>query len=168
MLVLLTADHFDELQARRHEWGADKWDEVWDRIPHLRPVGSRSDLQQSIALLLRDAASERGLVPVLGAFEAYHPDSHSSSEGGEPRLRGDQAATAAVAVDIIGRDDDRRQRLSLLASDQVEEVVIVDLEDRRVDWLALVDTTYKPVAQSRLIGLSPVTLATMIAWPADA
>ncbi len=58
------------------EWGADKRDEVWAGIHHLRPVGCHSALQQALALLMRLCAEAHGLVPVLGAFEPRRLDDH--------------------------------------------------------------------------------------------
>lgn len=162
MLALLAVDLFDELQARRHDWGADKWDEVWDSVPHLRPVGAHSDLQQQVAVLVRNAAIAHGLVPVLGAFEPRDPGEHP--EGRPGRLRGDQVATAALAVDIVTSREDRPRRLSWLASARVEEVVILDLDRHSVEWLALADGRYEPVDTSGLLGLSAAWLAEAVAW----
>lgn len=166
MLVLLTEAHFEEVQARRHEWGADKQDEVWDGIQHLVPVGTHSTLQQALALCLLPRAAEHGLVPVLGAFERREPGDRCASDVGPSRLRGDRASTAALAVEIVTRGDDFRQRLPLLADDRVGEVVIIDLGRRTADWFALVGSEYAPVETSRLIDLGPAKLAEMIEWPA--
>jgi len=165
MLVLLADDHFDELQARRHVWGADKLDEVWTGIPHLSQVDRHSRLQQAIALLLHRAARERGLVAVLGAYEPSKPDPHGSPSDA-PRLRGDQASTAALAVEIVTCGDDVAERLRSLAADRVGEVVVVDPDRRTVDWLALADNEYQPIEMSRLIDHGPKRLAEMIEWSA--
>jgi len=124
MLVLLDRDQLDEVLARRRAWGADKLDEVWEGVPHLgQQVGRHASLQRQLALLLRGAAEERGLVAVLGAYEPCPPDSPFGS--GE-RVRGDSAGTAALAVEIIDADDGE-ERLAALAADRINEVVLVDL-----------------------------------------
>ena len=164
--MLLTDDHFDEVQARRRAWGADKLDEVWTGIPHLRPVGEHSNLQHSIAVRMRPAAAQRGLVAVLGAYEPRDVDEHGGADAASARVRGDQASTAALAVEIVTREDDVRQRLAALAADRIGEVVVVDLARHSVEWFALIGGTYEATEISRVIDLGPATLAEMIHWPA--
>ena len=165
MLALLAEDDFAELQARRRAWGADKLDEVWTGIHHLRPVGPDSELQQAIALWLRPLASERGLVPVLGAYDPRDPADGGPADVGETRLRGDQAACAVLAVEIVNAAEDVQRRLSALAADRVDELVIVDPERRTVDWFALVDGDYEPTDRSQLIDCTSGGLAVSIEWP---
>src|ERR1700733_1535356 len=105
MLALLADKDFAELQTRRRDWGADRLDEVWTGVHHLRPVGPDSELQQAIAICLRPLASERGLVPVLGAYDPRDPEDRGQADVGEPRLRGDQAASAELAVEIVTAAD---------------------------------------------------------------
>ena len=165
MLVLLDRDQLDAVLARRRAWGADKLDEVWEGVPHVgQQVGHPASLQQQLALLLSGAAEERGLVPVLGAYEPSPPGS-PFGENGE-RVRGDSAGTAALAVEIIDTDHAEEQ-LSALAADRVNEVVLVDLGARTVRWLALADGEYRPTDASRVIDLRPATLAESIHWPSD-
>ena len=163
MLALLADTHFAELQARRREWGADKLDEVWTGIHHLRPVGPDSELQQAIARCLRPLASERGLVPVLGAYDPRDPDDRGQAEVEEARLRGDQAACAELAVEIV--TDAVQLRRSALAADRVAELVTVDAERRTVHWLVLVDGDYEPTDTSQLIDCTAGGLAAAIEWP---
>jgi hypothetical protein len=165
MLALLADTHFAELQARRREWGADKLDEVWTGIHHLRPVGPDSELQQAIALCLRPVASERGLVPVLGAYDPRDPADGRLADVGEVRLRGDQAASAVLAVEIVNAAEDVQRCLSALAADRVDELVIVDPESRNVSWFALVDGDYEPTDRSQLIDCTAGGLAEAIEWP---
>jgi hypothetical protein len=165
VLVLLDRDHLDEVQARRHAWGADVFDEVWDGVPHLgQQVGRHPDLQQQLAVLLGDAAGERGLVAVLGAYEPRPPGSPFGESAA--RIRGDSAGTAALVVEIIDADADE-ERLSALAADRVNEVMLVDLGQRTVRWLALGDGEYRPTEASRVIDLRPRALAESINWPSD-
>jgi hypothetical protein len=49
----------------------------------------------------------------------------------------------------------------------VDELLIVDLQKRRVDWLGLESGgEYAPVERSRLIGLGSAELAERLGWPA--
>ena len=165
MLALLAEDDFAEVQARRREWGADRLDEVWTGIHHLQPVGPHSQLQQAIAVLLRPFAAERGLVPALGAYDRRDPGEHGWSDIAQPILRGDHAASAALAVKIVSHAEETPGQLSSFAADHVRELVIIDVEARTVDWLALVGDDYEHVDTSRLIDCSRGKLAQTIEWP---
>lgn len=163
--MLLDRDQLEEVLARRRAWGADKLDEVWEGVPHLgQQVGRHPGLQQRLALLLGGAAEERGLVAVLGAYEPCPPGSPSGASG--VRVPGDSAGTAPLAVEIVDADD-CEERLSMLAADRIDEVVLVDLGARTVRWLALADGEYRPTAASRLIDVRPAALAESITWPSD-
>ena len=165
MLVLLDRDQLEEVLARRRAWGADKLDEVWEGVPHLgQQVGRHASLQQQLALLLGGAAEARGLIAVLGAYEPCAPDS-PFGESGE-RVRGDSAGTAALAVEIVDVDH-RDERLSALAADRIDEVVLIDLGANTVRWLALTDGGYRPTDASRVIDLAADALAESINWPGD-
>lgn len=165
MLVLLDRDHFDEVLARRRAWGADKLDEVWEGVPHLgQQVGRHASLQQQLALLLTSPAEERGLVAVLGAYEPPPPGSPFGAS--VARVRGDSAGTAALAVEIIDAQEGD-ERLSTLAADRVNEVLLVDLAARTVRWLTLADGEYQPTDASCVIGVRPAALAQTIDWPTD-
>jgi hypothetical protein len=166
MLALLDANQFAALVDRRHAWGVDVFDELWEGVRHHPPVGPHSALQQALALALRDRAGERGLTPVLGAFEPRDPDAGHGHKDAEPLLRGDMAASAALAVEIVPAPDRAEPRLAGLAADRVGEVVVVDLRRRVVTWLALLDGGYRPVERSELLGLDGAALAQLISWPA--
>lgn len=163
MLALLDRDHLDEVLARRHAWGADRFDEVWEGVPHFgRVVGPRSELQQQLALLLRPAASAAGLVAVLGAYDPPEPGSPPRAIA--VRVRGDGAGTAALAVEIVDAGD-RDGRMSAIAADRVGELMLVDPRERTVRWLVLADGAYRSVDASGVIHLDPAELAGAIDWP---
>ena len=47
----------------------------------------------------------------------------------------------------------------------VGELLIVDPQERRVDWLSLTGGEYKPTDRSALIDCGPSDLAERIGWP---
>jgi hypothetical protein len=165
MLALIAEDHFAHVQVHRRAWGADKLDEMWTGIHHLQPVGPHPKLQHAIALRLQPLASERGLVPVLGAYDPGEPAANGRTDAWPFNLLGDQASTAALAVEIVPRVGDIERRLSGCAADRVSEVVIINVDARTVDWLALVDGGYGPIGSSRVIDCAPSALVATIEWP---
>jgi hypothetical protein len=166
MLALLDAHQLAALVDRRLAWGVDVFDEVWEGVRHHPPVGPHSVLQQALGLALRDRAQERGLTPVLGAFQPRDPDAGHGHKDAQPRLRGDMAASAALAVEIVPAPHWTEPRLAGLAADRVKEVVVLDLRRRVVTWLALLAGGYRPVKRSALLGLDAAALAPLISWPA--
>jgi hypothetical protein len=70
-----------------------------------------------------------------------------------------------LAVKFVSRPEYIPAPLSAFAADHVRELVMIDREERTVDWFALVGDDYEPVDTSRLIDCSPATLAEGIGWP---
>jgi hypothetical protein len=106
------------------------------------------------------------LTPVLGAFEPRDPDAGHGRRDAEPVLRGDMAASAALAVEIVPASDWAESRLAGLAADRVTEVAVVDLRRRALTWLERVAGRYRPVERSALLGLHAAALTPLISWPA--
>lgn len=68
-------------------------------------------------------------------------------------------------MEILSPDDDSWQKLPFYAAHDVDEVLIVDPDERRVHWLALAEGEYQPVERSGLIDLGAAALAQRIDWP---
>jgi hypothetical protein len=167
VLALLDEDHLAALLARRREWGADVLDEVWSGVRRHLPIGDHGSLQQSLAELLLASAGPRRSVPILGAYEPCGPDSGARAGQTRQPLRGDESASAALAVEIIPSQGRVTPRLAALAADHVGEVVVVDVERRTVVCLALAEGEYRPVDRSELLDLDSAALSQMIAWPSN-
>jgi hypothetical protein len=72
-------------------------------------------------------------------------------------------------LEIVLPDDDTWKKLAFHAAPQVDELLIVDPEKRRVDWLGLEPAgEYAPLERSRWIGLGPAGLAQRLDWPPPA
>ena len=69
-------------------------------------------------------------------------------------------------VEIVSPNDDTWKKLAFYAAHHVDELLIVDPEKRRVDWLRLEPAgEYAPIECSRLIELGPAELAERLDWP---
>lgn len=73
--------------------------------------------------------------------------------------------TAALVVEIVSPDDETWQKLPFYAAHGVDEVLIVDPEERSVHWLGLAGDEYSEVERSGLIELGAAELAERIDWP---
>ena len=89
-------------------------------------------------------------------------------DGGLFRPRPDEVyvPTAALVVEIVLPDDKTWEKLGFYAAHRVEELLIVDPQERRVHLLALQPNgEYGPIERSVLIALGPAELAEQIDWP---
>ncbi len=161
----------DELLERRRRSGLDRLDEVWEGVLHLvaAPRGEHAYLTQQLAVALGRPARVAGLVPAMGKFnlgESEHD--YRVPDGGvhRERPRGVWLATAAIVVEIVSPGDESWEKLPFYARQRVDEVLIVDPQERAVHWLALAAAgTYEPVERSALIDLGAADLSARIDWP---
>lgn len=164
----LPAD-FEALLRRRRATGADRRDEVWEGVLHMTPALQRrhADLQAQLLALLRPRALAVGLRP-LGDFNLGRPDDYRIPDAGLAPPGEDTLylATASLVVEIRSPRDETLQKLPFFAAHQVQEVVVVDPDARKLDWLTLTGARrYDPIELSRLIDLGPADLAAQIDWP---
>jgi Uma2 family endonuclease len=157
------------LLERRRRWGADTHDEVWDGVLHMTPAPSHAHavLNAALTALLREPAAAAGLA-VTDAFNLG--DSKEDFRVPDGGLHRPGAAemwhpTAALAVEVVSPGDETWQKLPFYAAHHVDEVLIVDPQQRKADWLALDDGQYRPIERSGLIDLGPAELAGQIDWP---
>ena len=162
-------DAIAELLERRRLAGADRRDEVWEGVLHMAPVphGRHDDVQQQIAVLLDGPARAAGLLPTIGGFNLGEPDDYRVPDGGLRRGRSDDVyfSTAALVLEVVSPGDESWEKLPFYAAHRVDEVLIVDPQDRSVAWLALTAGEYRPVPRSGLIELGPAELSERLDWP---
>jgi Uma2 family endonuclease len=159
------------LMERRRQAGLDRLDEVWEGVLHMLPAPSYADARvaQQLAELLGPLARAAGLEAAMHEFnlgESQHD--FRVPDGGLHRTGPKELwlPTAALVVEIVSPGDETWQKLPFYAKHRVDEVLIVDLEQRRVDWLALGGGgEYTAVGRSSLIELGPAELAAQIDWP---
>jgi Uma2 family endonuclease len=164
---------FEELLERRRALGQDVLDEVWEGVYVMNPAPSEghADVAQQLAELLGPAARAAGLWPRMSIFNLGEPEDYRVPDGGllRERLNRVRAPTAALVIEILSPDDDTWKKVPFYAKHGVDELLIVDLDQRRVDWLGLDPSgEYRPLERSRLIELGPAELAERLDWPPPA
>jgi Uma2 family endonuclease len=170
-LVLDPPPH--ELQVlleHRKRSGLHRLDEVWEGVLHMVPApsGPHAYVTQQLAELLGAPARAAGLVPAMGEFNlGSSEEDYRVPDGGVHRAipLATWYPTAALVVEIVSPGDESWQKLPFYAAHQVDEVLIVDLAEHAVHWLALADGEYRDVQRSELIELGPADLAARIDWP---
>ena len=70
-------------------------------------------------------------------------------------------------VEIVSPDDESWAKLDFYATHEVDEVLIVDPETRRVTWLARDGSGYHEADGSTLLGITTADLASQLDWPQD-
>jgi Uma2 family endonuclease len=160
---------FQALLERRQRLGQDLLDEVWEGVYHINPAPHRrhAHLAQQLAVLLDEPARRVGLIPMISIFNLGEPGDYRVPDGGVFHPGPDEvyAATAALVVEIVSPDDKTWEKLGFYAAHQVDELLIVDPDERQVHWLALAGREYRPVDRSGLIELGTQDLAEQIDWP---
>ena len=153
---------------RRRRTGADVRDEVWEGVLHMAPASRdvHADVQQQFAVLLDAPARAAGLYPTISIFNLGEPEDYRVPDGALHRDRswGTWASTAALVVEIVSPGDLTWDKRPFYAAHEVDDLLIVNPQERSVDWLALERGEYRPVRRS-LIDLGPAVLAERIDWP---
>lgn len=162
-----------ELEAiieRRRVSGGDLYDEVWEGEYHMAPAAHpfHGYLDDEVAALLRPLARRAGLVGT-GPFNLGSPGDYRVPDRGLHRElpRRTWVTTAAVVVEILSPDDETWDKLPFYARHHVDEVLVVDLERRRLMWFLLSAGGYREAPTSALLGASAGDLAEQVNWPPD-
>jgi Uma2 family endonuclease len=167
----------EALLERRRRLGLDHKDEVWEGVLHVVPVGSgeHASLGAQVKRLLASPAAASGLVVTDEFNLGDSKQSFRVPDGGLHRSspHGVWIATAALVLEVLSPGDETWQKLPFYAAHHVDEVLIVDPDERSVHWLGRVANgahtgaggEYEPIARSALIELGPAELAQQIDWP---
>lgn len=160
---------FEALLERRRALGLDRRDEVWEGVLHMNPAPHRRHayLQAQLIALLSPLGRPAGLT-VVGEFNLGESDDYRIPDAGAHRPGPDELynPTAALVVEIVSPDDGTWEKRGFYAARGVDELLIVDPENREVHWLALqAGGEYQPIEQSALVALGPAQLAEQIDWP---
>jgi Uma2 family endonuclease len=161
----------DPLLERRRRSGLDRLDEVWDGVLHMVPAPSHAhgELESQLHTILRPLAHQAGLTMIgqsnLGEGEQDFrvPDSALH----RPGAHGTWHPTAALVIEIASPGDETWEKLPFYAAHSVDEVLIVDPQERSVSWLALEDGEYRPIERSGLVELGAQGLAEQLDWPTN-
>lgn len=159
----------DALLQRRRRSGLDRLDEVWEGELHMVPAPTEAHARtgQQLALILAPLAEAAGLICAIQEFnlgEGEH-DFRVPDGGLHRHSWGTWAHTAALVVEIVSPNDETWDKLPFYAAHDVDELLIVDPQKRTVDWLALADGEYAPVARSAVIACGPAELEAALEWP---
>jgi Uma2 family endonuclease len=160
----------EALLERRRRSGLDRLEEIWEGVYHMVPAPSdvHADIAQQLAELLGPAARAAGLFPTMHEFNLGSSEhDFRVPDGGLHRARrwGTWEPTAPLVVEIVSPGDETWDKLPFYAAHHVDELLIVDPQQRSVTWLALDGSEYRTVEQSQVIELGAARLQASIDWP---
>src|SRR5579875_1411544 len=148
----------------------ERRDELWEGVLHMNPPPAygHQELAQQLAVLLDAPARAAGLRAIvqevgIGTEADYRvPDCALL----RPPVDGSTALhrTVALAIEIVSPDDETWAKLPFYAAHGVEELLIVDPQERQVHWLSLQGGEYLAIRRSALIELGADELAGRIEW----
>lgn len=167
-VVLGESREIRELIEQRRRTGADLYDEMWKGEYHMAPAPHRSHglLEDELAQILGPLARRAGLFG-SGPFNLGDPFDYRVPDRGYHRDREARTwvPTAAIVVEIVSPDDESWAKLDFYASHEVDEVLIVDPQARRVTWLRRDGSGYTDTDGSTLLGITTADLAAQLDWP---
>jgi Uma2 family endonuclease len=159
----------EQVIERRRRSGLDRLDEIWEGVLHMvpAPTHAHGDLESQLHTILRPLAHQAGLTMIgqsnLG--EGEHDFRVPDSALHRPGAYGAWHPTAALVIEIVSPGDESWEKLPFYATHGVDEVLIVDPQERSVSWLALDGEHYSPTEHSGLVDLGADELAQLIDWP---
>ncbi len=157
------------LIERRRLLGQDLFDEVWEGVLHMNPAprGRHGAIETQLSVLLAPLAQAAGLV-LTGQFNiGDSAGDYRVPDLGLHREFTDCVwyPTAALVIEIVSPGDESYKKFDFYASHAVDEVVIVDPDQRAIHWFTLADGGYREIDQSAVLATAPAELADQIDWP---
>ena len=147
------AYELEALQERRRVSGLDRLDEVWEGVLHMVPAPSfaHARIAQQLAEMLGPPARAAGLTAAMHEFNlGESEDDYRIPDGGlyRPGAGGAWQHTAALVVEIVSPCDETWKKLPFYAVHEVDELLILDPDERAIHWLGLADGEYRPIERS--------------------
>ncbi len=158
-----------ELIERRQALGQDRRDEVWDGVYHVAPEASNRHERVLFQLVrVLGPFADRARLISLGPTNVGRPLDFRVPDLGFLRREEDPVwnPTAALVVEIVSPRDESRRKADFYFRVSVEEFLIVDPEQRTVEWFARGTDTFVPADGSAILGITSAELAAAIDWPA--
>lgn len=158
----------EDLLARRRALGQDLFDEVWEGEYHMAPAPHRrhGHVDEQLPGLLGGRAKAMGLVGSgpcnVGSPDDYRVPDRTYFADPVPQAFN---PTAEIVVEIVSPSDESLMKFDFYFGIGVEEVLVIDPEQRSVEWFVRSAGGFVPASESARLGLSADELVTSIDWP---
>lgn len=158
----------EQMIQRRRAQGLDTFDEVWEGTHHMAPAARfrHAYLDNAIAIVLAPFAAAGGFIG-SGPFNLGDRDDYRVPDRGLHRALVDATYldTAAVVVEIVSPDDETYDKFGFYAAHAVDELIVVESDERRIRLFTLDASTYAETERSSLLRVDAADLTAAITWP---
>jgi Uma2 family endonuclease len=158
-----------ELMERRKRSGLDQLDEIWEGVYHMVPAPNyaHGDIDSQLHTIIRPLGAQAGLTmtTICNIGEGMHDFRVPDGTLHRPGAHGDWHHSAALVIEVVSPRDESYEKFSFYAAHEIDEVLIVDPQQRSVTWFARTGGDYERIERSRLIDLGPDELAKRLQWP---
>ncbi len=155
------------LIADRKRLGLDRNDEVWQGEYHVAPAPSfeHARIDAALVRILTDQAAPQPLV-VTTAFNLGSPQDYRVPGLGIHRgsPKGVWIPTAAVVVEVRSPHDETFEKFDFYFRHDVEEVLVVDLQERTVAWFVRSHDTFVRTSHSGVLDLHEDAVRDDLRW----
>lgn len=163
MLFQQTTEEVDAWLATRRAKGLDGRDEVWEGVyvvmapaPSLRHGWIASQLITVLSSHAEAAGLRVADTANVGSANDYRVPDVVVFSTADADPTGVWLRTAKIVVEIRSPGEAHEEKLPFYASRQVDEVVLVDPELRKLRWLALSAAgVYQPAGTTRILDVGP-------------
>jgi len=159
------------LEDRRRS-GLDRLDEIWEGVYHVVPAPSHAHASIEAQLLrILGPAADAAALEVTGQCNIGDDERDFRVPDGalhRPGAADIWHPTAAMVIEVVSPGDESWEKLPFYAARNVDEVLIVDPQQRSASWLALRDGAYAPISRSGIVDLGIDELARQLRWPSIA
>ena len=153
--------------AERRRLGQDRLDEVWQAEYHLNPGPHPRHGRAVAALLVATDPLLHGR-DVSASVESNIGESDDYRVGDLVFARGEPdelyLPTAAIVVEVLSPGDESRLKFGHYAAHGVDEFVIIDPEQKSVEWYRLVNGAYELTNHSNVLGVDTATVVDAMRW----
>lgn len=153
---------------RRRALGQDHFDEVWEGEYHVAPMahGRHGRMNHEVVRVLGPLSRAAGLHG-SGPLNLGEPDDYRVLD--QAYLRNARPAlfnpTAAAVVEIVSPGDETRRKFGFYFRCGVEELLIVDPEERTVEWFRRGAGGFVPSPARSVLGITATELTAQLDWP---
>jgi Uma2 family endonuclease len=155
------------LIAERKRLGLDRNDEVWQGEYHVSPAPSfeHARIDAALVRILTDYAAPRQLT-VTTAFNLGSPTDYRVPDLGVHRgsPTGVWINAAAIVVEVRSPHDETFEKFAFFSRQQVEEILVVDVEDRTVVWFIASENGFTACEESAVLRVRADEIARAIGW----
>lgn len=171
MTVLVVGEHpeIDDVLARRHALGQDRFDEVWQGVYHMAPFASieHGRVVSDVLYALEPRARVHGLFSIDGFNLGLDKNDFRVPDAGWVRqpIRGVYAPNAIAVLEVLSPEDETFAKFDFYLDRGVREILVAHPTEQWIKCYANNGERYVGQTASQVFAVSMVELVAQIRWP---